>query len=62
MRLERSEETVDALGEAVVEDALVLKRLDLVPAVVALLVDLCLFGADEGSLIDVGVYFYVTVV
>jgi hypothetical protein len=62
VRLEGCEEAVDALGEAIVDDALVLERLYLVAAVVALLVNLCLFGADEGLLVDVGVHLDVTVI
>jgi hypothetical protein len=62
VRLERGEEAVDALGEAIVDDALVLERFDLVAAVIALLVYLRLFRANEGLLVDVGVNFNVTVV
>jgi uncharacterized Tic20 family protein len=62
VRFEGCEETVDALGEAIVNYALVLECLYLVSALVALLVDLGLFGADEGLLVDVGVYFDVAVV
>jgi hypothetical protein len=56
------EEALDTLGEAIVYDALVLQRLNLVLAVVAFLVYLRLFGADEGLLVNVGVHLYVTVV
>jgi hypothetical protein len=62
MRLKGCEETVDALGEAIVDDALVLKSADLMAAVLAFLVDLGLFGADEGFLVDIGVHFDVAIV
>jgi hypothetical protein len=62
VRFERCEQAVDALGEAIVDDALILERLDLVAAVVALLMYLCLFRANEGLLVDVGVNFNVAVV
>ena len=62
MRLQRCKQAVDAFGEAIVDNALILERLYLVAAVVALLVDLGLFGANEGFLVDIGVYFYVAVI
>jgi hypothetical protein len=62
VRFERCEQAVDALGEAIVDDALILERLNLMAAVVALLVYLCLFRANEGLLVDVGVNFDVAVV
>jgi hypothetical protein len=62
VRFEGCEETIDALGEAIVDYALVLECLYLVSALVAFLVDLRLFGADEGLLVDIGVYFDVAVV
>jgi hypothetical protein len=62
VRFEGSQEAVDALCKAVVDDALILERLDLVAALIALLVYLCLFGADEGLLVDVWVYFDVAII
>ena len=60
--LEGGEQLADALGEPVVDDALILERLDLVAAAFALGVDLVLLGADEGLLVDVGVHFDVAIV
>lgn len=62
MRFQGSEETVDALRESIINDALVLQRLDLMPSVVAFLVYLCLFGADERLLVDIRVDFDVAVI
>ena len=62
MRFQRGEQAVDALCEAIIDDTLILERSDLVAAVVAFLVYLSLFGADEGLLVDVWVYFDVAVV
>ncbi|GKT88388.1 hypothetical protein Ct61P_06238 [Colletotrichum tofieldiae] len=62
MGLEGVEQLGYALHQAIVDDALVLERLDLVLALKALLVDLVLLRSDEGSLIDVGVDFDVRVV
>lgn len=62
VRFEGCEETIDALGEAIVDDALVLESFYLMSTLVAFLVDLGLFGADKGLLVDVGVYFDVAVV
>jgi hypothetical protein len=59
---EGGEEVVDAENEAIVYYALVLEGGDLVTPPVALLVDLGLFGADKGFLVDVGVDFDVRVV
>jgi hypothetical protein len=53
MGVERGEKGRDALDQAVVDDAFVLERLDLVPALLALHMDLVLLGADEGSLVDI---------
>lgn len=55
MRLERVQERRDARDEGVVDLPLVLELDDLLPAVFALLVNLGLLGADEGSLVDIGV-------
>jgi len=59
---QRGQEAVDAGEEAVVDDALVFQRGYLVPALGALLVDLVLFGADEGAFVDVGVDFDVGII
>jgi hypothetical protein len=62
VRFEGREQAVDALSEAIIDDALILERLDLVAAVIAFLVYLRLFGADEGLLVYVWVYFNVAIV
>lgn len=62
MRLEGVDEARDALDERVVDLALVLELDDLLAAVVALLVNLCLLGADEGALVDVGMDFNIGIV
>ena len=62
MRFQRGEQAVDALCKAVIDNALVLERSDLVAAVVAFLVYLSLFRADKGLLVDVWVYLDVAVV
>lgn len=62
MGFECREQPVDAKHEAIVDYALVLQCLDLVSTSVAFLVDLGLFGADEGALVDVGMDFDVGVV
>jgi hypothetical protein len=62
MGLERLQEAADALGEAIVDLSFVLERLDLVPPLLALLVDLVLLGADKGPLVDIGVDFNVGVI
>lgn len=62
MRLQCCEETAQSFCEAIIDDTLVLERLDLVAAVFALLVDLRLLCANEGFLVDVGVDFDVAVV
>jgi hypothetical protein len=62
VRFQSGQEPVDALGEAVIDDAFVLESLDLVPAVVTFLVYLGLFGANEGLLVDIWVHFDVAVV
>lgn len=62
VRAKGGEEGGDALEEAIVDDAFVLEDLDVVFALEAFLVDLGLFGADEGAFIDVGMDFDVGVV
>jgi hypothetical protein len=62
VRFQRGEQAVDALCEAIIDDALVLERFDLVAAMVAFLVYLSLFRADKGFLVDVWVYFDIAVV
>lgn len=60
--LEGCKETVDAFGEAVIDDTLVLQCLDLMPPMIALLVDLSLFGAYERLFVNIGMYFDVAVI
>lgn len=60
--LKGSKETGDALNEAIVDDAFVLKGFDVVLALLAFLVDLVLFGADEGAFIDIRMDFNVRVI
>lgn len=62
MRFERREQPVNPFGKAIVDYALVLQCFDLVSAPVTFLVNLCLFGADEGFLVDIGVDLDVAVV
>jgi len=62
VRFESREEAVDTLRETVIDDALILQCLDLMPSVVTFLVYLCLFGADERLLVDVRVDFDVAVI
>lgn len=62
MRPERGQQRRNARQEAIVDDSLVLVRLDLELAVLALLVDLALLGADKGPLVDIGVNLNVRVV
>lgn len=62
MRIERRYETIDPSEEPVIDDALVLEGLDLLFSLIAVLVDLVLFGANERSLVDVGVNLDVRVV
>lgn len=62
MRLEGVEEGGDAGYERVVDNALILQGGDLQAAMLALLVDLGLFGADEGALVDVRVDLNVGVI
>jgi hypothetical protein len=62
VRLQRGEEAVDAFGKAIVDDALVLEGAYLVTAMVTFLVDLCLFRANEGLFVNVGMYFDIAVV
>jgi hypothetical protein len=62
MRPEGSQELRDALQEAVIDDALVLERLDFMFPLLTFLVNLVLLGSDEGSLVDVGVDLNVGVI
>lgn len=62
MRLESVDEARDALDERVVDLALVLELDNLLAAMVALLVNLRLLGADEGALVDVGMDFNIGIV
>lgn len=62
MRLKCCDETVDAVEEAIVDDALVFVGRDLVLAVLTLLVDLVLLCTDERALVDVWVDFNIGVV
>ncbi len=62
MGFEGGKEGGDTLDQGVVDDALVLKGLDLVPALLPLGVDLALFGTDEGSLVDIGMDLDIRVV
>lgn len=54
MGAQGGEQGGDALQQAIVDYALIFEGLDLVLALEALLVDLVLFGADEGPFVDVG--------
>jgi hypothetical protein len=62
MCFEGGEKGGDALDQGVVDDALVLEGLDLVPALLAFGVNLVLLGADEGPLVDIGMDLDVRVV
>lgn len=62
MGFQSGEEAPNAAEEAIVDDALVLQSDDLVLAELALLVDLILLCADEGSFVDIWVDFDVRVV
>lgn len=62
MGLEGGDQVRDALDEGVVDDSLVLVRLDLGLALLALLMDLLLLRADERLFVDIGVDFNVGVV
>ena len=62
VRPKRLQEAADALGEAVIDLPFVLERLDLVPPLLAFLVDLVLFGTDKGPFVDVGVDFNIGVI
>lgn len=59
---QRGQERRDALHQAIVDDALILERLDLMLPLLTLLVDLVLLGADKGPLVDVGVNFDIRVI
>lgn len=62
MRLQSCEKSVDAVEEAIVDDAFVFVSCNLVLALLTLLVDLVLLCADEGTLVDVWVNFNIRVV
>jgi hypothetical protein len=53
--LQRVEQVVYALDQAIVDDLFILEGLDLVFAIDTLLVDLILLCADERTLVDIGV-------
>ena len=56
MRSQYLQERFNALEEAIVDHSFVFQGLDLVPSVVPLLVYLVLLCADEGALVDIGMY------
>lgn len=60
--VQRVEQVVYAVDEAIVDDLFVLEGLDLVFAIDTLLVDLILLCADEGTLVDIGMDFDVGIV
>jgi len=60
--LQRVEQVVYALDQAIVDDLLVLEGLDLVFAIDTLLVDLVLLCTDKGTLVDIGVDFDIGIV
>lgn len=62
MGLQGCEKGIDAFEKAIVDDALILVGFDFVLALEALLMDLVLLGTDEGTLVDIGVYFDVRVI
>ena len=62
MRSQRGQERGDALHQAIIDDALVLQRLDLVLPLLSLLMDLVLLCTDEGSLVDIRVNFDIGIV
>ena len=62
MRLQCSEESINALEEPLVDDSLVLVCLDLVLALESLLMDLILFSSNERAFVNVGVDFDVGIV
>lgn len=62
MGFQRRQQGGDPLDQGVIDDALILERLDLVLTLLPLEVDLVLFRADERALVDVGVDFDVGVV
>ena len=57
VRLERRKQAINPEHESIIDYSLIFECLDLVTPAVALVVDLGLFGADEGFLVDVGVHF-----
>lgn len=56
------EQPLDAIEEAIVDDALIFQSRDLVATMVAFLMDLILLRTDEGALVDVWVDFDIRVV
>lgn len=62
MRLQSRKKSVDAVEESIVDDTLVFVGCDLVLALLALLVNLVLLCADEGTLVNVWMNFDVGVV
>ena len=61
-RLQRVEQVVYAVDEAIVDDLLVLEGLDLVFAIDTLLVDLVLLCTDERTLVDIGMDFDIGII
>lgn len=53
--VQRLEQAIDAGEEPIVDDLFVFQCFDLMLSVEALLMDLCLFGPDEGALVDIWV-------
>jgi hypothetical protein len=62
MSFQRSEEGGDAFDQGIVDDALVLERFDLVPALLAFRMNLVLLRTDERSLVHIGVDFDVGII
>ena len=62
MGLQRRDQVRDALDEGIVDDSLVLVRLDLGLAPLTLLVNLLLLRPDEGLFVDIGVNFDVGII
>ena len=50
------QERINALEKAIIDHSFVFQGFDLVPSVVPLLVYLVLLCADEGALVDIGMY------
>lgn len=62
MRLQCSEESINAFEKPLVDDPLVLVCLDLVLALESLLMDLILFSSNERAFVNVGVDFDIGIV